>query len=331
MRLLRLLTALLPLCSLAGCEQIIDFEQTVYNDRGIDLNAVATPGAPFTVSVSRTWLFNEVPALDYDGEYWDYVLRTDSFYYKQAQLPEADVRLTVNGGQEYALHYDATLYAFTCDYVPAEGDVLHVQAQAEGFPTATAETTVPQAQKLEVLDHEKYYDRRTATSSGLYDMAVDTVMRLTLRLSDPPGERNYYRLKVRSIGDRTLATGEDGGYYFSDVFSSADVIFMDPQLVEGCYGWPAYFSNVFDDRLFDGTSYTFTVETRMRYGHHPRVVVELQSITSDLYYYLKSIMLYRITDQDAYTEAIQIFSNVEDGWGIVGSLSGEKHTVSFGE
>ncbi|MDD4657239.1 MAG: DUF4249 family protein, partial [Bacteroidales bacterium] len=42
-------------------------------------------------------------------------------------------------------------------------------------------------------------------------------------------------------------------------------------------------------------------------------------------YYLKSTMLYRITEQDAYTEPISIYSNIEDGWGILGAVSSDTH------
>ena len=66
-----------------------------------------------------------------------------------------------------------------------------------------------------------------------------------------------------------------------------------------------------------------------RYGDDPHVVVELQSLTPDLYHYLKSTMLYRTLDMDSYTEAVQIHSNVSGGWGIVGGLAGDRHVVPF--
>ncbi|MFA7136482.1 MAG: DUF4249 family protein, partial [Bacteroidales bacterium] len=107
----------------------------------------------------------------------------------------------------------------------------------------------------------------------------------------------------------------------------ADIIFKDEQLNKGYRGWPAYFSNIFSDHLFNGKDYEFIVESRLRKGDEGTnyIVVELQSITKELYYYLKSIMLYRITEQDAYTEPISIYSNIEDGWGILGAVSSDTH------
>jgi hypothetical protein len=177
----------------------------------------------------------------------------------------------------------------------------------------------------------RYNDEQLGDYEG--DMeAQDTVMRITLRLTDPAHERNYYRLKVRSIGDKPFGLSRLDStlnHEFSDIYTSGDVIFMDNTLPKIHDGWSAGFSNVFDDHIFDGQSYTFSVETRMRVGQNPRVQIELESLTPDLYYYLKSVMFYRITAQDAYSEAIRLHSNVVDGWGIVGGLSSEKIFIRF--
>jgi len=61
----------------------------------------------------------------------------------------------------------------------------------------------------------------------------------------------------------------------------------------------------------------------------PRVMVELQAITPEFYRYLKSVELYRVTESDAFSEPIQIYSNVKNGWGIFGSLSSQRIFVSY--
>ena len=42
-----------------------------------------------------------------------------------------------------------------------------------------------------------------------------------------------------------------------------------------------------------------------------------------------SVWIYRITDRDAYSETVLIHSNVDNGWGIVGALATERHTIRF--
>lgn len=58
-------------------------------------------------------------------------------------------------------------------------------------------------------------------------------------------------------------------------------------------------------------------------------VVELQSIPKNFYHYLKAVYKYRVTMDTDYGEAIYIPTNVENGWGMLGSCSGEKHIIEF--
>ena len=60
-----------------------------------------------------------------------------------------------------------------------------------------------------------------------------------------------------------------------------------------------------------------------------RVMVELQALSPELYRYLKSVELFRITENDAFSEPVQIYSNVQNGWGIFGALSYDRHFVEY--
>ena len=186
---------------------------------------------------------------------------------------------------------------------------------------------------------------------------TDTIMRLTCRISDVGGE-HYYRLRVRSEGTYQQVTGmqhwEDGGwvrtvytaYLLQDIYFSDDELFLDSRLTKNFGGWPAYFSNVFDNSLMKGGDYTFTIDSPKAFMSQlvltdastkplpfipDRVMVELQAISPEFYRYLKSVQLYRITETDAYSEPLPIYSNAEGGWGILGSLSYDRHYVEFGE
>ncbi len=50
---------------LTGCEQVMDVEEGIGHGQGLMLNALAATDTVFTASVSRTFLFTEVPALSY--------------------------------------------------------------------------------------------------------------------------------------------------------------------------------------------------------------------------------------------------------------------------
>jgi len=135
-------------------------------------------------------------------------------------------------------------------------------------------------------------------------------------------------------------------------------LFVDARLNKNFGGWPAYFSNVFDNTLMQGNDFTFSLDSpkpvplftsyRFRFVENPdgsytvvtmlkedseiiapRVMVELQAISPDYYRYLKSVELYRITESDAFSEPIQIYSNVKNGWGIFGSLSSQRLFIPY--
>ncbi|MDR0896067.1 MAG: DUF4249 domain-containing protein [Prevotellaceae bacterium] len=332
---------LLPLC--VGCEKTLPFDSGNTLTDGICINALATPDTVLTAFLSRASLFTDLSPI-HESEYrrtMKYGVAIDSSFYRYFQrelLADADLQFSVNDGSYQSMTYVDSLFHYVSSYTPKVGDKILFRAQRESYPELSAETTIPRIVTPEVVGHERYYDENKSRYNedqrndyAIDWIAQDTIMRLTLRLTDPAHERNYYRLKVRSIGENPSGFLRDSTstHVFNDIYTSDDVIFIDNTQPEIHDGWPANFSNVFDDHLFDGQSYTFSVETRMRAGRNQRVVIELQSLTPDLYYYLKSVMIYRATDQDAYTEAIRLHSNVVDGWGIVGGLSSEKIVVWF--
>lgn len=320
---------ILLLCLIAfliGCEKILEFDGEITKPK-ITVNAVATTDTVFIAAISRSEFFMDfIPERYLQSRYQEYVLEN------------AEATITVNGSDIYPMQYNPESLNYESTYIPAEGDEILLNVSAPDLESVQSVVVVPGKGDLEILSNEILYSENYFVYDDWTDpFAHDTIMRITARITDPPGETNYYRLKVRSEGyvkyTIVYTPGVDSasyeGYETSDVFSSADVIFKDDRLVERYRGWPAGFSNVFDDHLFDGKDYTFTVESRMRRGSNQQVVVELQSITRGLFNYLKSMMLYRITDQDSYTESVQIYSNITGGYGIFGALNGEKHLLYF--
>lgn len=345
-RLLAAVIAPVLSCAMASCEKVIDFkEDDISRFEGITLNALISRDTVLMAAVSKAFSFTEVPPLDYDSFYdYDKIIESPqnphSFYFHTAVLPEAEVKATVNGTREVVLKYDPSSYRYLSDYRPSTGDRIAFRADAEGLRSVSAETVIPEPGKIEILDYEKYLNKYTVPLEGIdevyYVERTDTIIRITLRITDPEKEKNYYRLKVKSVStdhsNPISHLGLPGHNYYqtSDTFTSSDVIFRDSRLEKPYGSWPAYFSNVFSDQLFNGKEYTFTVENKLPHGdgREPTyVIIELQSLTRDLYDYLTSVMQYRITEVDDYSEAMRIHSNVENGFGIVGGLGTEKHII----
>lgn len=325
-------------------------ELSVQETSGITLNALAIPGTAFHAYVTRGYLYSDKPVFT---EVYNEDSDTDNYYYQQymhsfwgemlsnsvssvrqnfknSLLPNATVEVLVNDSESYLMRYDAEKLCYLSDYVPEEGDRIEVQVEAPDGQKTTATAEIPRKQRIEVLSAER---EERALNSDFLEASHYTgyVAKLKLNISDPGNESNFYRLKIRCVGDAPSSL-LDGYRYVYDYYTSGDLIFRDEQLAQKWGGWDACFSDVFDDHLFDGREYTFDVEAyvasfKLATEEIPYYVVELQSISEDYYWYLKSIMRYRISTSDVLNEGIYIHSNNKGGWGVLGAMDSERHTL----
>ncbi len=367
---------LLPICLLTffACEKEVEFESpSEQTAADIVMNAVAVEGEPLRVFLNYAYPMGQQPTFQYidyqhamfftNGYSVDY---RSNFYYKNAGIFNAEVTAVVNDSQTYNLTLAADSMGYVCDFRPQVNDHIVLKANYESNE-ASAETTVPAKPRIEVLKHtvlndDSYYEVNNLSSYS------DTIMRITCNIKDAGGDQ-YYRLRIR--GERSwidevtlnpLLFGREKAFYtyylMQDVFFSESALFVDARLNNNFGGWPAYFSNVFDNSLMRGNDYTFTLDspkpptltTSYRFnsrenedGYYiivtelkedgeviaPRVMVELQAISPELYRYLKSVELYRVMENDAFSEPVQIYSNVKNGWGIFGSLSYQRIFINY--
>ncbi|MCR5574721.1 MAG: DUF4249 domain-containing protein [Bacteroidaceae bacterium] len=354
----------------SACEKDVEFEgpaEEAAND--IVINAVAFEGEPLAVYLNHAYPIGKQPvtqyidfqhAMYYESNYLtDY--RDDS-YYRQAGIFDAEVTAVVNDGQTLNLKLDQEKNCYVCNYRPQANDHIVIKAKSPtAFNEATAETTVPAKPKIEVVKHEVLKDSSYYEVNQLISYA-DTIMRITCRISDAGGSQ-YYRLRIRGERSIIVETWYNPRYErpneyesllrMQDVYFSTDQLFVDARLNKNFGGWPAYFSNVFDNSLMQGKDYSFTLDSPKPSKHFSRssaqgadgevifetrecgeefparVMVELQAISPALYRYLKSVELYRVSENDAFSEPIQIYSNVHHGWGIFGSLSSQRLIINY--
>ena len=327
------------LAILSSCEKEIDF--TAQYDSGIAVYAIAVPDQPFSMRISRSFTVNDNPTIVFSN-YSKYYSELDSLYRAVIVIKDAQVEVTVNGADKYSMEYNPTApYPYTCNYTPRVGDNISVKVSAPGYQDVSSTTKIKQPQAIDVLRTEVLY-KDLGSDYSIVDVnpltgskepfGEDSVMSLTLRVNDPAGEHNFYRLRVCGVSEREInyPGGYTSPYYaLSDVITSDDIIFSDNMLNKPFGYWPAGFSNVFDDHLFSGQEYTFTVESRKPRGKNQHVIVELQTISQDLYYFLKSYQVFRISTDDVYMTPIGLYSNIKDGWGILGSLSYDRHIIYY--
>jgi hypothetical protein len=328
----KLITYIVLLALLCACEETIPFNESVQNE--INIFALAVTGQNFKAYISHNLPIDQGPNFYY-LDYSSFCDETETFFKEELVMENANAIIRVNGSASYPLTFNQSELYYSCDYIPNEGDVIEIQVRAEGYPEASAQTKVNKSLELSDLQYSVYYDEAASKEEhewmkrfSDYDVyGADSVMAISFSFQDPAGAKNYYRLKVRSVGEY-LGFLNDTCYCVSDVFTSTDPIFHDSQLIKGYGSWEPYFSNVFDDHLIDGDQYTVNVHSRKRAESPSYTIIELQSISRDLYYFLKSMQLYRISTDDVYSTPIGIYGNIDNGWGIFGSVSKNTYVIN---
>ena len=225
------------LAILSSCEKEIDFSGQY--DSGIAVYAIAVPGEPFSMRLSRSFTVNDNPTVVF-SHYSSYYSELDTLYRTVIVINNAQVEVTVNGSEKYAMTYNpVSPYAYNCDYVPKEGDNISVKVSAPGYHDITASTKIEKIQRAQIVKTEVVYkdngdDGSIIVGNPLDRFGVDSVMSITLKINDPAGEHNFYRLRVCGVAEQELPLGTITykQYNLSDVFTSDDIIFSDNMLTK---------------------------------------------------------------------------------------------------
>ena len=357
MKMREILLGLMAMIWLSGCEHELLLSADDRRDR-ITVNAVANVDTVVYAYIMESTDLNYDGGLMYRADYYSYerrVYRKEQWYVSEEKsdmvLKEANAKLIVNDRDEYEMKYDEKYMSYNSEYVPKEGDRLKIKVKSKSNATASgdvvelddveASVEMPSTRpRVEILKTDVYWKKRTyrdvveamGDTVSITDMyGADTVMNITMKIVDPGDEKNFYRLLVRSVGYTRLPQAAKGGYICTDDFESTDLLFYDGDLIKQYGTIPAYHTNVFDDELLNGKEYVVEVESRMRRNSEitPYVIVELQHLSPDLYYYMKDMEVFRISDFDLYQYPIQIWSNVKGGWGVFGAMSYDQHILEF--
>ncbi|MBI5856215.1 MAG: DUF4249 domain-containing protein [Sphingobacteriales bacterium] len=197
---------------------------------------------------------------------------------------------------------------FVSSFRSVRGRKYTLKASATGLADAEGSDIIPAKPSLR---GESY---RIINSNGSEKAKV------VIRINDPVGEKNYYRLRVYAADTNYISTGprilvdKSGTEYFRVdklVSNAAFDIFGDNE----------YRQIYFTDDQFNGNEISLTIELGYYPSSHLYIAPELTAITRDAYRYLQSRENYSINDGNPFTEAIITYNNISGGYGIVGGLS----------
>jgi len=218
---------------------------------------------------------------------------------------------------------------------PDYGSTYRIEVEMTGMKMAAGEAKLPDVVPVIGLD----------TIENL-PVGGNLIMEAKVSFSDPGGKNNFYRIAARSsegmyYGDKTVPWSPEipVTIYENDLsYASGNDPVISPQKEEqDLFGMRIENTyHIFSDELIAGKEYALTLELNHRqpdtdYYEFSLFYFELQSITEDLYMYLRTSSAHMQTNDAFVTEPVLVYTNIENGLGVVGAMSASTVTLKIGE
>ncbi len=298
----------------AGCTKVVN----------IDISAIADKPVIFALAANRQHL----------QLYFDKTFGILNFVdSSQMHSGSALVKLYVNHHFTEKMSY-GNGYFHSFNYLPRPSDTLRVVVWPKGSPDSLfAQTTIPQLVKI---------DTAYLNDSSFTDKDEIVYSRVSLRFRDVPNKTNYYEVYMRA----KCLTSQSPVYENITGYASDNPIIVN----EGIIGKPGLISNddlydyepgsvIFSDTLFQNKevelSISFVRPCAYVYGQPSScryiLSVYLSNVTKEYYEYRKFLFKHRISMESnlwsGYVEPIQMYSNVNGGYGVFAGYTPLKVTL----
>jgi hypothetical protein len=312
---------------IVSCEEVIPFKGEKIAPK-IVIYSLLQPDSIITVTVAKSHaVFEEkyVPK-----QITDAVVKL----YRDGDFIETLTYVEPAPQQEY---YQPTPYSryVSQGVKPVYGSIYRIEVEMAGMKKASGEAALPDIIPVIGLD----------TVEHLQDWG-NIMMEAKVRFSDPGGENNFYRIADRCsegmyYGDKTVPWSAETpvSVYNNDCsYASDNDPVINPRIEEQDLFdmQPQNTHHIFSDELIAGKEYALTLELNHRwpetdYYEFSLFTFELQSITEDFYIYLRSSSAHIQTYDDFITEPVLVYTNIDNGLGVVGAMSSSTVTLNIGE
>ena len=196
---------------------------------------------------------------------------------------------------------------YLADVYPEVGSSYGLSVSNSGFETVTATSKTPQIVEIISID--------TVTKSNYLEMDIT--------FTDDGSQQNYYSVTIINFEAYFDEFGEIVEYWEYPYICTDEII-----PVNGGADWDGekcadefYFT----DETFNGTNYTFKAKTWKIASEEGEVaagvMVIVRSLSEDYFKYKLTYSKYLETQGSPFAEPVQVYSNIENGFGIFGGYS----------
>ena len=296
----KILYGFLPIILLfSACEKTEDIVDFPVKDPELVVNSMFTPGENFEFQVSRSLsVLDNADLGNLSG--------ATIYLYEDGNLIDT---ITEQNSNEW----------YFSDKTPVLGKTYAIKVYHQGYNYLEAEDVVPAPVSIGQLsyivkDSSTYYDDYSGESYG------NCTFDLTVNFNDPESSENYYLFSGYSysiddyygdtLKDNISFDEKEGEDAFVEVYSSEGLIFSD--------------------KYFNGKSFSFTVEVEdWNFSTGKIYFFVLNSLSRDAYLYKKSLAMYEDAHNNFFSEPVQVYNNIENGYGIFAGFSSTTDSIKF--
>jgi len=233
--------------------------------------------------------------------------------------------------EQFNNHYYMTFPFYKSTKTVSANHTYNIKIALAGYTTVSAKTTIPKT--VQILDIDTLTVIKHIENGGGYQNEME-YLQFSLRFKDAQTEENYYAVSVYGINSfvqvyDSVGNITDTVQYPANFGLETDDLIFDNNMNN-------YSMLYFSDKLINGNETVikfkipFTKDFQSYLSYYVKkfaLTIRLQSISKDFYIYKQTLSKYYDTHEDPLSEPVQIYTNVENGAGILGSMSCASRTI----
>mgnify|MGYP006098161431 CR=1 FL=1 len=277
---MKTIIVLLLISGLLSCEKYIDFDEDATTSK-IVLNSMIRTDTTFQVHLSRS--LSVIDAGDLTS------------------ISNAIVAVYDDSGTLIETLVEDSLGYYNGSQLPEENINYTITAEALDYTDVNATCSIPLLTSISAWD-------TTTINSFSNSSQNETELQVSFEFTDKIQMNNYYMITVLKVHTS-----------FSGFFSSPVYIRTTDPKFGSDYADNTFDKLLFNDGLFAGETATFEINVG-DVSHMSYLVLNLYSCSEEHYLYNKSYQTAIETSGDPFAQAVQVYSNINNGLGIFGGV-----------
>jgi hypothetical protein len=292
--------------------------------RKIIINGLLTTDTLLNVRIAKSFYVNDITGDNYISRYnidsaevcfYQDNIMIDSLHYVYNEI-------SWDWSLIYGNYWSQSIYLLP-------GKEYKVVVKASGLPYATASMTIPQMVRIEHMD-----TIRIILAPGAY-YESNVGLQCKIEFSDPKDKENYYMFKISRLE-----------YQFTHpYYTDLQFKYQDPVVEEEFYTPNGLEGIAFSDKLINGQKHSLNVIVKgesigipfihldrpeSSYPNNTKTIIfRLYSITGDYFRFIQTLNLYEKNYKNPLTEPVQVYSNVNGGYGIFAGAALSNDSLIF--